>query len=104
MGANAQGKAAAVFTLAGPDFFPTAAYAPIDLAAGAGDVHISAAGASPEDGFFGYLSGTRVARWGDYSAVVPDESGNLWMATEFIPDAPRSQLANWGTFVTRLSP
>jgi hypothetical protein len=103
---NAQGKAVATFTLVGPDFHPTAAYAPIDLAAGAGDVHIAAAGAAPEDGFTGYAAfgGSRVARWGDYSAGVADESGNFWLAAEFIPDAPRTVNANWGTFITRISP
>jgi hypothetical protein len=103
VGVNADGKAVAVFTVVGPDFFPAAAYAPIDLSTGAGEVHIAAAGFGPDDGFTGY-GGFRVARWGDYSALVADESGNLWMATEFIPDAPRSVLANWGTFVSRIAP
>ncbi len=103
VGVNADGKAMAVFTVVGPHFFPAAAYAPIDLSTGAGEVHIAAAGAGPDDGFTGY-GGFRVARWGDYSALVADENGNLWMATEFIPDAPRSVLANWGTFVSRIAP
>ena len=103
---NAQGSAVAAFTLVGPGFFPSAAYASIDLASGAGDVHIASAGAGPEDGFTGYTAfgGSRVARWGDYSAGVADENGNLWLATEFIPEAPRTALANWGTFVFRVTP
>ena len=104
VGVTALGNATAVFTLVGPNFFPTAAYASIDLAAGSGDVHIAAAGTAPDDGFTGYFFGTRVARWGDYSAAAVDESGNLWLATEFIPDAPRTRLANWGTFIARVSP
>ena len=65
-----------------------------------------AAGAAAEDGFTGYTAfgGSRVARWGDYSAAATDEFGNLWLATEFIPEAPRSLLANWGTFVARIVP
>jgi hypothetical protein len=41
---------------------------------------------------------------GDYSAAAADESGNLWLATEFIPNAPRVPLANWGTFIMRIVP
>jgi hypothetical protein len=103
---NAAGKATAVFTLVGRDFHPSAAYASIDLITGAGDVHVAAEWAGPEDGFTGYTAfgSPRVARWGDYSAAAADESGNLWLATEFIPNAPRSLLANWGTFVMRIVP
>jgi len=103
---NALGKAVATFTLVGPDFFPAAAYTPIDLVTGAGDVHVAAPGAGPEDGFTGYTAfgGSRVARWGDYSAGVADESGNLWLAAEFIPNAPRTVNANWGTFISRIVP
>jgi hypothetical protein len=42
--------------------------------------------------------------WGDYSAVVADESGNVWLANEFVPDAARTVLTNWGTFVSRVHP
>jgi hypothetical protein len=97
---NARGNATAVFTLVAPDFFPSAAYASLDLGTGAGDVHVAAAGTAPEDGFTGYPA--RVARWGDYSAAAADEAGNLWLATEFIPNLPRTVNANWGTFIARI--
>jgi hypothetical protein len=46
-----------------------------------------------------------VGRWGDYgAAVADDESGNIWMASEYIPNAPRTVNANWGTFVTQVTP
>ena len=72
---------------------------------GAGPVRIAAAGVAPEDGFTGYpsLGGDVAARWGDYSAAVADEHGNLWFATEFIPAAPRTPLANWGTFIGKIT-
>jgi hypothetical protein len=68
-------------------------------------VHIAAAGTAPEDGFTGYpsLGGDVAARWGDYSAAVADEHGNLWFATEFIPAASRTLLANWGTFIGKIT-
>jgi hypothetical protein len=91
IGVNAQGQGIIAFTLSGPDFFPSAAYAPIDAAHGAGEVHIAAAGVGPEDGFTGYNSPTVVgfpgngtARWGDYSAAVAAANGSIWFANEFI--------------------
>ena len=106
IGVNAAGKGVISFTLAGPDFFPSAAFATLDAANGAGDIQIAAPGALPDDGFTGYsaFGGARVGRWGDYSAAVADESGNIWLATEYIPNSPRTVNANWGTFVTRVAP
>src|SRR5258707_3208943 len=106
IGVNAAGKGVISFTLAGPDFFPSAAFATLDAANGAGDIQIAAPGPLPDDGFTGYraFGGRRVGRWGDYSAAVADESGNIWLATEYIPISPRTVNANWGTFVTRVAP
>ncbi len=107
IGVNAAGKGVVSFTLVGPDFFPSAAYAPISASSGAGDVHVSVAGAGPEDGFTGYFffgSTNRVARWGDYGAAVADSDGSIFMAAEYITPRPRTFFANWGTFVTRVVP
>jgi hypothetical protein len=106
IGVNDDGEAVIAFTLVGPDFFPSAAYAPLDPVAGAGEVRISGPGALPEDGFVGYgaFGFDGVTRWGDYSAAVADTAGTIWMATEYIPDAPRTLLANWGTFISHVSP
>jgi hypothetical protein len=106
IGVNAAGKGVISFTLVGPDFFPSAAFATLDAVNGAGDIQIAAPGVLPDDGFTGYsaFGGARVGRWGDYSAAVADESGNIWLATEYIPNSPRTVNANWGTFVTRVTP
>ena len=103
---NSAGVGAIAFTLSSKDMYPSAAYAPIDASGAVGDVHIAAAGELPEDGFSGYAAfgGSRVSRWGDYSAAVADESGHIWMATEFIPDTARTSLANWGTYIAHLVP
>jgi hypothetical protein len=103
---NNTGRGAITFTLTGVDRYPSAAYVAINAAGAVGAVHIAAAGAAPEDGFTGYAAygGNRVARWGDYSAATVDETGRIWMATEFIPDSPRSVLANWGTYIASLTP
>jgi hypothetical protein len=103
IGVNTAGKGVISFTLVGPDFFPSAAFATLDAASGAGDIQIAARGALPDDGFTG-LGGARVGRWGDYSSAVADENGNVWLATEYIPNLPRTVNANWGTFVTEVIP
>ena len=104
---NAQGQGAIIFTLAGPDYYPSAAFVTVNNLSIGSTVQIAAAGASPEDGFSGYLTyggNGLFARWGDYSAAVANSDGSIWMATEYIPNAPRSQLANWGTYIMRFQP
>jgi hypothetical protein len=102
---NRFGVGAMGFTLSGPDFFPSAAYVRFAFGRPVGAIHISGAGVLPEDGFSGYAAfgspTPSVARWGDYSAAVSAD-GAIWMGNEFIPGTPRTVLANWGTFVTRL--
>ena len=104
IGVNAAGKGVMTFTVVGPDYFPSVGYATLDATSGAGPVRIAAAGASPDDGFTGYsaFGGARVGRWGDYTAAVADADGSIWIAAEFIPNAPRTLLANWGTFIGRV--
>lgn len=107
IGVNAQGEAIASFTLIGSDHLPAAAYSRITLKEGSGPVTILAPGAHADDGFTGYPfpgNDSRVSRWGDYSAAVADENGDIWLATEFIPDEPRLDLANWGTRISKISP
>jgi hypothetical protein len=102
---NRAGFGAMAFTLSGPDFFPSAAYVRFVLGRAVGPIHITGPGALPEDGFSGYKAEGSptpgVARWGDYSAAVFAD-GAIWMGNEFIPNAPRTLLANWGTFLSRL--
>jgi hypothetical protein len=99
---NAQGRGAIAFSLVGPDYFPSAAIVPIDGSATPSAVQVVALGTAPEDGFTGYRYG--VARWGDYSAAVTASDGTIWMAMEYIPDAPRTDYANWGTFLMPYKP
>ena len=104
IGVNAAGYGVMTFTLVGPDYYPSAAFAKIDKINGAGAIQIAAHGAAPDDGFSGYGAyGGRVARWGDYSAAVADDDGSIWLGVEFIPGGARTLLANWGTFVSRVA-
>ena len=99
---NRFGVGAMAFTLSGPDFFPSAAYVRFALGRAVGPIHITGPGALPEDGFTGYAAfgGNGVARWGDYSAAVYGD-GAVWMGGG-AARTPRTQLANWGTFLSRL--
>ena len=99
VGVTHDGKGVIAFSLAGPDFFPSAAFASFDENHGAGSIQLSAAGVAPDDGFSGYVAfgGFGSGRWGDYSAAVAD-GDTVWFANEYIP-GPRTVLANWGTFI-----
>jgi hypothetical protein len=106
---NRKGEGIVGFTISGPGFFPSAAYARINADDGAGSVHVLGPGALPDDGFTMYPPFSNgVGRWGDYSAAAVDEHGNLWFATEYIPAQlsngfPQGIGANWGTFIGKLS-
>jgi hypothetical protein len=102
---NARQQGGMVFTLVGPNNYPSSAFVPINNTT-AGPIQISRAGNEPEDGFSGYraLGGNGVARWGDYSAAAVDSDGSIWMATEYTPDLARTAFANWSTYITRYQP
>jgi hypothetical protein len=108
-------KAVITFTLSGPDYFPSSAYAVF----GSSTIHVAAAGVGPEDGFTGYdpFAADGVARWGDYSAAVAD-GDTVWIANEYIAQqcdadawladttcgGTRTALANWATRVSAIHP
>jgi hypothetical protein len=96
---NNRGVGAMVFTLVGPDYYPSAAYVPIDES-GTGAVHIYGPGVAPLDDADGYAAtggASRAARFGDYSAAAVDQDGTIWLATEYVGALPRSQRYNWDT-------
>jgi hypothetical protein len=107
IGISDSGNGAMVFTLTGPNYFPSAAYIPITSAGGfASAIRLAAAGTAPEDGFSGYTGQCGPcgppARWGDYSAAVAVGDDAVWIATEYIGPKKRDTLTNWGTFIGRL--
>ncbi|MDX2153753.1 MAG: hypothetical protein SFV54_23620 [Bryobacteraceae bacterium] len=103
---NAQGRGAIVFGISGPDYYPSAAFVRLDATTTTPQIHVAALGAAPSDGFTGYSQPgyPGVARWGDYSAAVATSDGSIWTITEHIPDLPRTELANWGTYIARVLP
>ncbi len=100
-------KAAMVFTLAGPGYYPSSAYVSLTFGGSiSGPVTVYAAGTKPADGFTGYpqYGGSGVERWGDYSAATAGPDGKIWMAAEYIPGTfgYPEYLANWGTAIGAL--
>ncbi len=105
IGLNSAAAGAMVFSISGPRLYPSAAYVRFGSAGVSGAIHINGPGAAPEDGFSCYKAegGGPTCRWGDYSAATSDGRGHIVMATEMIPNSPRSTFANWGTFISVLS-
>jgi hypothetical protein len=125
------GRGAMPFTVVGPNDFPSAGYASIDAKVGAGDAHVIAVGAGPQDGFSGYQAfrqtrPTARPRWGDYGAAVVDGK-SIWVASEYIAQTctladyltanpstlnpafgtcgnTRGPLGNWSTHISQLTP
>lgn len=103
IGVASNGNGAMVFTLTGPDYFPSAAYIPITLSSGtAADIRRAAAGRAPDDGFSCYPPFGPPGRWGDYSAAVAVGDDDVWIATEYISNKPRDTFTNWGTFIGKV--
>lgn len=105
---NAQGRGAIGVTLVGSagGYYPSAAFIPFHASAVPTTVEIAAPGSSPEDGFTGYPigGGDGVARWGDYNTAVASSDGSIWMTVQYIGNYPRTQYANWNTYVVQVQP
>jgi hypothetical protein len=102
------GKVVLGGTLVGPDYYASTEYTTFDDSATSAPtaVHVVAAGTVPSDGFSGYYSegGFGVARWGDYAFAAVD-GNDVWVANEYIPGLVQgADLANWGTFITKVTP
>jgi hypothetical protein len=99
---------------------PSAGYTSLDAKVGAGDVHIAAEGAAPQDGFTGYtpLVNPVRPRWGDYGAAAVDADNSIWFASEYISHScdlntyvatnftcgnTRGSLGNWATRITHVN-
>ncbi|MGB7845201.1 MAG: hypothetical protein WBL63_06270 [Candidatus Acidiferrum sp.] len=117
--ATEDGRGVIAFTVLGDDHYPSAGYASVDSKNGAGDIHIIAEGAGPDDGFTGYQPFSQFGnrpRWGDYGAAAVNGESiwiaseyvnqtctyNTWVASNFRCGNTRTQLANWGTRISQV--
>jgi hypothetical protein len=118
IGVLGNGKGVMAFTLTGDNNYPSAAYTGIDAKAGAGAVHIAAAGAGAWDGFTQYRAfGAGRPRWGDYGAAAP-MGNSIWVASEYVNQTcdyatyfadptcggTRAPLGNWSTYISQVTP
>jgi hypothetical protein len=106
IGANDRGRAVLAYSFMGDAFFPSAAHTTLNLSGPTSNIRVDRNGSRPEDGFTCYAAegfGPE-CRWGDYSASFALPSGEVWSATEFIGDNPRTTFANWSTFVWPVTP
>ena len=102
---DSNGHGVLAFSVYGPDYYPSVAYAPVDET-GVGNVVIVAAGSRSLDDYDGYAyfgATNRVARFGDYSAAVTTGDGDYWIAGEYQPDTARTLMASWATHLAHLS-
>ncbi len=106
IGLTSAGKGVMTFSLSGPGYYPSSAYVPFSGSPTGSVAYISGLGTRPEDGFtcYGAVGFGPACRWGDYSAASSDGAGHILMATEMIPSVARTSDANWGTFITNLTP
>ena len=107
VGVTASGRGVIAVGLAGPDYFPSAAYVDIDLHGVHGPVRVIGPGTGPEDGLFCYHAfvGSMAeggCRWGDYSAAIAEDGNTIITGVEYIGPRPRAIYANWATFVGRI--
>jgi hypothetical protein len=117
LGVTATGHAVMALSLAGADYFPSAAYVRLDdqVFTAASAVTVVGAGLGPDDDFSGYRGFLyNRPRWGDYGAASVVGT-HVWIASEYIAQtctlaqyeaAPfgtcgstRTALANWSTHV-----
>jgi hypothetical protein len=111
------GSGAIGVTLSGPDYYPTAAYAPFEVGSDPTSVQIVGAGVGPNDGFSGTARGGYRPRWGDYAtATIDPGDGSIWLANEYIAQKctfaqfqaddtcgfTRTFLANWSTRISQI--
>ena len=94
--AGRNGTATMVYTITSPTLNPSAAFSVL----GRPGIEIVGQGSGPHWSFAD-APPFNSPRWGDYSWAGPDpESGDIWMATEYIP--PTSEwdgFDNWGTYI-----
>jgi hypothetical protein len=99
IGVTASGRGVMAFTDTGDTTYPSAAYAPLDAIAGAGDWSdvTGGLGAAADDGFSGYkqqrFPNPIRSRWGDYGAAAVD-GNSVWIASEYI--AHTCDYTDWG--------
>jgi len=99
---NSRGTGYLLFSLSGPDNYPSPGYIAYGANGPTGPVIEATSGAAPEDSFTCYPAFVGPSyggcRWGDYSMGAVD-GNRVFMATEMVPGGYRDTLSNWGTYI-----
>jgi hypothetical protein len=123
-GDSAGASAIMVFTLSGPDYFPSTAFGEFTATSNGlspTTIHIADLGMAPQDGFTeyqGYPPAATRPRWGDYNwAVYVPSTNTVYFGSGYIQSAAcsnfvanptcggtRDPYANWGTSVNSITP
>ncbi|CAI5464390.1 unnamed protein product [Closterium sp. Yama58-4] len=99
---NRRGRGIMAVSLAGPSYFPSAAYTTVNGETAVGDVVVAAAGGAALDDYSGYMGFADAVRYGDYMTAGIDEQGNAWGAVQYVPGSPRTHWTNWGTYIFKV--
>jgi len=103
-------------TLAGPEYYPSAAYTTFGASRAPTSVQIGGEGVGPYDGDSATGDGGFRPRWGDYGYALAAPNGSLWVAAEYVNQRcafgeftqdstcgnTRSFYANWATRIMRI--
>ncbi|MFL5738179.1 MAG: hypothetical protein ACJ76P_12710 [Actinomycetota bacterium] len=104
-------------TLAGPSYYPSAAYATFEAGRAPTSVQIGGEGVGPYDGDSATGDGGFRPRWGDYGYALAVPNGSLWVAAEYVNQRcrfgeflqddstcgnTRTFYANWATRIMRI--
>ncbi len=104
---DSSGRGYLLFSLSGPDNYPSPAYIAYGSSGPTGPVMIATPGALPEDGFTCYSAFVGPSyggcRWGDYSMGVV-MGGRVFMGAEMVPTGYRDTYTNWGTYIWSAPP
>jgi hypothetical protein len=104
---DSSGHGYLLFSLSGPDNYPSPAYISFGSSGATGPVMIATPGALPEDGFTCYSAFVGPSyggcRWGDYSMGVA-MGGRIFMGAEMVPTGYRDTYTNWGTYIWSAPP
>jgi hypothetical protein len=90
IGVSPAGNAVMSMTLAGPDYYPSAAYS-VFSGKRFNTIQVAGAGVASYYGF---------GRWGEFSAAVATPEGTVWLANEYIGGGPTAAYMNWSTRIS----
>ncbi|CAI5498016.1 unnamed protein product [Closterium sp. Naga37s-1] len=119
MALNSRGEGILAASLAGPKFYPSAAYARINANTDVGRVVVAGPGKAPLDDYLSksqpglrmltpplpiaaYRFNVPVLLYGFFMSATIDEDGNAWAAVEYVGGVERTDYSNWGTYIFKV--